>query len=623
MPVAQIEITSRGERRVARGFRNIDKSVAQVGRTSERVTRNMRAGWSKVGATVKGMGAILGGAAIAAGGKKVLDFRQKLGELQAKMKMSTKDAEAMGDQVLQVGKAHNIAKDDVLGALKVFQDFGGYTSEGRRVLDQLGVRAKAATVPIKDLARISAALVDAKMSPENTIKAIDQMIAHADEGKVSMEDLGRVLPGVASNAALMGERFKGLEGVKRVSQLMQIAGTASAGNAEEARTSIKNMFNDLTKNSKKLEEIGINVFDEKGMRDIDTLMSEIMAKTGGKIQGKRGLSAFFGMESMNIAGTYASAFDKKTGKFGGGVAKISGAKGSRESTEESYNLRMQGVAKEAEDVGRAWRELEAALMKSGGELIKWVNENRGKAAAVAVAGVAAVKLGPSILKGLFGMMSKGKAGGGVAGALGGAMGVQPVFVVNLPGANIGQAAGFFGEGGGALGKTAGPAGKVASKFGAVAKAAGPLALALGAGVAAGMALDELTDASGKLSTLFAGSQKERAARARASNMASGATAAQRRQQSMSSALSLARIAGKGRTSVGVRGADGKMQQLQLTQGAVMKYLEAQAKGGGMKQENWELVASSLAKAIKGMPIEVKPADGLDKVSAQKGRGGKQ
>ena len=92
---------------------------------------------------------------------------------------------------------------------------------------------------------------------------------------------------------------------------------------------------------------------------------------------------------------------------------------------------------------------------------------------------------------------------------------------------------------------------------------------------------------------------------------------------MSSALSLARIAGKGRTSVGVRGADGKMQQLQLTQGAVMKYLEAQAKGGGMKQENWELVASSLAKAIKGMPIEVKPADGLDKVSAQKGRGGKQ
>ena len=638
MPAAQIEVTSRGEKRVARGFRDIDRSVQRVGATSRRTTSTMAAGWGKVRRSLGGVGTAMGAVGLIAAGKRVLDFRQKLGQLQAKMKIATPEAERMGKEVLDVGKAHNIAKDEVLGALQVFQDFGGYVGEGRKMLPQLGKRAAAATVDIKDLATVSAALIDTGLSPDQAIKAIDLLIDQADAGTVSMADMAAVFPEVAKGGAAMGERFKGLAGASRLGKMMQVAGSVFAGNAQMSRTAVKALFRDLTANAAKIEKkYKVKVFDEKGLRDTDALMAEILKKTGGDIQK---LSKIFTADSLTMVSAYSGAYDQASGKFKGVVSKVGARKGGAENIEKMYALRMGGVAAEAEKVKAAMLGLEAALMQTGGSMIKWANENRGKAVAAGVGAVAAVKLGPTLVKGLFGLLTRGKGGGAgaaLAGLPGG--GVQPVFVVNMPGANLGQAAGYFGQGGGGLGG-AGAAGgggnlftrsmgsgflDAPTKLGKVGQAAGAAGAAIGAlmvGYEVGTMLDNWLDMSGKMSNFFAGSQKERIAegqkRAAGHNVATAGGAA------LQDAKRLAVLAGRGLKSVQVRGAGGKAERVQLNQASMLEYLKKKAMTDrGLTEAQWNKIAASVAAAISKAPIVVRPAGGLEEPDAQRGRGGKQ
>ncbi len=474
---AEIEITSRGASKTGREIGGVSKRIDRMGKTARATSGAMR---SMYGA--------IGGVGIAAGAKRIFDFQSSVAELAAKAKLSTEEAKAMADQILEVGIAHNIAKDDVSGALTVFQDFGGILKEGTTILDKLGKRATASSTSIKNLATVSAALVDSGLSPDESVMALDQLIAQADAGTVAMSDLSTVIAEVVKVGGTMGKRFEGMGGVKQIGELMQVAGSVFAGNAQQARTSVRALFRDLTARSKMLKKQGISVFDEKGMRNVQTIMKEIIAKTGG---GTQEMSKIFTADSQAIAAAFASSFSKESGKFIGVVKKVSGATGDAATIDEMYKKRMGGIASEAVRAQQALKKMEAIFINVGSKLINWVDQNMG----TAIATVAGGALGAKFLPKAIGRALSGGGGlGGASGGLGGGAPI-PVYIVGSPSG----AAGGFQNAGTQAGKAATKMGKIGSAASMVANNLGALAGSLGAGYAIGTALDSWLNISDQLS----------------------------------------------------------------------------------------------------------------------------
>lgn len=473
----EIEIGTRGVGSAARRIGGVSKSIDRVGKRARVASSAMR---SMYGA--------IGGVGIAAGTKRIFDFQHSVAGLAATAKLSNIEAKAMADQILKVGAAHNIAKEDVTGALKIFQDFGGILKDGTTILDALGRRATASSTNIKDLANVSASLVASGLTPDQSVMALDQLIAQADAGNTSMVALSRVISETAKVGATYGSRFKGVEGINQLGEVLQAAGSIFAENSERSKTAIAALFRDLTAKSNTLKKkLKIEVFDEKGMRNIQDIMGEIIKKTGG---GAEALSKIFTADSQVIASAYTSSFSKESGKFIGTIKKVSGATGNAATIDEMYKRRMSGIASEAVRVEQAMKRMETMFIKAGGKLITWIDQNMGTAIATLAGGA----LGAKLLPAAIGRALSGGPGGG-AGGLGGMGGAPiPVYIVGSP-----AGAGGFTAAGTAAGTAATKMGKIGSAASMVANNLGALAGSLGAGYAVGTALDNWLGISDNLS----------------------------------------------------------------------------------------------------------------------------
>jgi len=614
-----IEIGSSGARQVAQGFNRIDRSMGRMGRTSTRTSTAMNRQMRSLSAGARSLYGVLGGAGVAAGGKAVLDFNDALGQLQADMGVNTQYAREMGDEVLALARKHRLAKEDVMGALTVFQEFGGIVKEGQSILPGLAKVAKATGTPVAELATIASTLIATLgMSPTKALAAITQFNAQAIQGQIGMRDLAKIIPQIMGTG--VGKGFKGSRAVGQLGTLLQVAGQLTPGHPEEARTKALALMRDLKKAAKTLEdEFDIRVLDkDKNLRDIDELMKAILIKTGGTLMTKKDKDLFTD-ESAGVAGIYKSMFDLTSGEFkkGSAQARVAGAKGGMVAIEKQYRLRTEGIAKEAEAVKGALKTLEEGLHKHGSKLISWIAENPYTAGGAAAGGVMAYKFGPSIIKGLFAAAVKrgrGGAGGGVASGLMGLPGggVQPVYVVNLPGANLGQAIGFTG--GGKMAKQTAVATTRLQKFGNVVSKAGQGVAVFGAAFAVGTALDQAFGISDKMSDHMVQAERLQG-KLRAFEHGKDV----KRKGLMEQARMYAGLAGKGVQSVGLPGGG----KLDLTQAAVMSRLMGKAGELGISSKDQAALKPALEAILvelKKNRIVVNDKSGLDSVDVQVGRG---
>lgn len=629
---AFLRLGERGSRSVVRGLRNIDRSLGEIERSGRKTSTSLRRSFSGVAGSARGLFGALGGVGVVIGAKRILTYQQRLGQLQAKMRAPTEDMRGLADQVKRVGEQFNLSKEDVLGAVEIFQDVGGEVTKQRAILGQLAAIAKATSTPMADLARITSTFVAKGIAPENAVQILRDLSKQADVGFVSMKDLSRVIAEAAGTAGGLGDRLKGVEGVRRVGQLMQVAGTVFAGKAEESRTAVVALLRDLTNASRKLGKgkKGVKVFDDKGMRDVNVIMTEILKKTRGKVAGKGGLASIFTADSLKVALAFKDAFDFETGAFKreGVVGKVGAARGTEEDIQRALTLRTQGIAREAEQAEGALRKVSNALDAFGADVIRRIGASPGGAVATAGAAVAAAKFGPAILRGILGFITRrrgGVAGAGAAGAGGAAGllpggGVTPVFVVNMPGATLGQAAGFFGPGGGALGGAAGGAAKglrglltATTTTGKALQATGIVGMFAGvaaAGFQFGTMLDQLLGLSDKISDFALGFNK-RAADERVKKFAEerGSEAV------VNQARELAALAKAGVKTVQTRGGD----RVALNEENIRKILAEQGAAQGLTPEAMKALGAEINKALRGA-ITVKPAGGVDKVDVEVGRG---
>lgn len=401
-----IEITATGARVVGDDFKKIGDKL-------DNTKAKAKAFGDKVSKSISGIIGVLAGLGAGMAVKRVLDYETALGKLQAKMVMATPDMRQLSESILSTGTSYGIAKEDVLGALMVFQNFGGKVEEGRLILDELAKTAEATSTPMTQLADIAATFINAGMAPKDVVAVVQTLSSQADAATVSMEDLSRVIANVASVAGGFGSRFQGAEGAVRMGAALQVAGAAFAGNAEQSKTATIAMMADLMKNAKALKKLKINVFDKDGMRDLSDIMTEIEKVSGGRLEkmttkkGGKG-TRLFGQESLGAVGAWMKAIADLRG--GGGVLKAVAGAGPGK-IDAQFNLRMNGIAKEAEQVQTALRELDAELMRSGGKLVRWIANDLPSAMGLAISGALTLKLAGPVTSAVAGLKGVGAIAG--------------------------------------------------------------------------------------------------------------------------------------------------------------------------------------------------------------------
>lgn len=373
-----LEISARGGRRAAKELGLVDKGLKTTGRSARGATSALR-----------GLMPAIGGAMIAAKAKDVLAFTDALGVIQGMAGITTRDARALGDEIMAVGEKHGLARDEILGAIKVFQDNGGYLKEGRAMLSDLGMAAAATGTDIKDLAVISSKLIEQGFTPSAAFGVIETLNAQANQATVSLKDVGRVVSELISAGGAYGKAFSGAEGVKGLGELLQVGGSA-LGNAERAKTGSLAVLRDLAgKEAMLSKKFGVAIFsdkEKKNVRSMRDIMTDIAKATGGAIGGKKGLNKIFSAESMGVAAGFLKSLEQS--KSGGGILfKLD--MGSSADIESQYKVRMDGVAKEAQQVKIALAQLENGITRYGMSLIAAAGKDPIEAAGLATGALTA------------------------------------------------------------------------------------------------------------------------------------------------------------------------------------------------------------------------------------------
>jgi len=602
--------------RVAQGFERTERAARKGGGAGLAMTEKLEKAFGGVTSKVTSVYGAIGGIGLVAGAKRVLDFDSGIGQLQADMGASTEEAMALRTQILNLSSAHGVAKEEVVEATQVFQDFGGIVRQGLPILGDLTRISKATGAPMAALATIASTLIQTLgMSPTEAVEAITQFSDQSLKGQIALRNLAKIIPEVMAGG--VGAGFGGGRAIGQLGTLLQVAGQASGGKADLARTGALALMRDLKEKAKDLGKLGIRVFDKKGsLRDIDEIMKAIVLKTKGTMRTRKGQS-LFSEESSKVAGIYASMVDASTGEYKATSTQkiVSGATGGMQAIEEQYKRRVEGVASEAEKVKRALASLEAGLMQHGGAMIKWLSENPGKAAALVGGGILTGKSLFPFVKSLFKL--RGGFGGmlGAEGAAGGAGGplsdVQKVFVVNMAG-------GLGGVGGSGPGGVAGAAGTATTrleKLGAAANVAQGVLASFGMGFGVGTILDQALGISDAASKGMVHPQRE-AGKIVADEWGKGV----RFQRALELTSTLTDMARRGVT---VQGAGG--QRVALTRDEIIGRVLSSAKKTGMSGEELRLLAAGLREltlAVRQNPVAVtvKPAGGIDRVDVGLSRG---
>lgn len=400
--------TAAAVNKVDASLKNAEKSAQRFGKGAQASSDKLktllgRTGGAGIGAQMGGLYWAAGGIGAAAATKRVLDFKEGLGRLQAESRMSTNEMRKIEEQILRVTNGGGIMADQLTSALLVFQNYGGSIRFGTEMLQETLDIHKATGAEMAQIATISSALHKTYgMNKEEVMASWSAMKSMAIAGTL---DLGQVAPDLPQLLGLgKGFGFKGIRGVQQMGAAQQVIGELLP-NSAEARTALQGVFRNLInpRGQKQLQKMKIDVFNKDGtIKDIDEVMLKILRATGGIIQGPKGLSSIFNDEGFKAALAFASSYDKTTGEWikGSNAQTIFGAGKSANADDITRDARLytQGIAAESEKVKQALSSLEAKLMRYGGSLITWAANNTSTAAILLGGGVVAAKFTGKILE---------------------------------------------------------------------------------------------------------------------------------------------------------------------------------------------------------------------------------
>lgn len=603
-----IRFKAEGTSGVIRQFRNVGSAIDASARKGVRLGRVMRSTFGGVSSQVRTMAAAFGGLSIVMGARKILSFDEKLAQIQVNAKFTNKEILSLKARMIEVGQTFRQTPEDMAGAAQVFQDFGGILKGfGEAVIPTVAKFARATGSLPEEGARIASVLhKQLGLNATEVAQAFAMLKAQSDAGTIALDQLATVLPEVLSLSASLG--VKGMNAVQQFGTALQVIGETGGG-VEETRTRLKGLIRVLTdvRKAETFKKLGIKIFDKKDgktvLRDVTTLMSEIMDATDGKLEGRGGLLDIFRDERAKVGMmAFFNTWDQQTKKFrkkglrGATTADVlaAGAGASPDELDKAIRTKQTGVGASADKVKGATTKIQGILQSDGAKLLATVAENPVLAAALGVSGFVAFKGGKHFIKSMI-----SRRGGGVGGTGGRPM---PVFVTNFPGATISPTDNV---------PTGPPGGSGFRRRGTSAERLSGASTTLALGFALGTALDQWGGISDEFSTWAASlgrRERQEASTRQFTRMAGG-------ENLQGLARTLAQLGRSGQTSFETE--PGK--RVALTQANALEALRRNAERMGVTQEQFSAL-KPIFEQILSVLKRRQNARGIDRdeVSSQRG-----
>lgn len=379
----------------------------------------------------------LGNIGIAAQAKRVLEFRDSLVALKVAAGLGEGEMAGLKTQIHGVATASNQMQEDVTASLNAFVEKTGDIVTARKNLELYGKVATATGTAMEDVARIGVELSD-KMKIKDQGASFAILSSMAKAGAIELKDLATKGPRLLAAAASAGAKDE--LGLRKTSALAQVyaKGFGGTGTGASVTTAVENTFASIAKKQGKIEGMGIKV---KGQDQFDVLKN-IIKKTGGDEAALRGI---FTQQAMRGVLAMVREYDKKSGKFGK-FDELSAIRPDAGMLDKDFKeRRATGLA----ELQATQIRINIASEKNLGDGFDMLAHKSGVLAGVfesitarpwaAAGGVAAALVAKNVISGLLANKFGGGKGGGL---IGGALGVQKVYVVNMGGGGMPGAPGM-------------------------------------------------------------------------------------------------------------------------------------------------------------------------------------
>lgn len=184
-----------------------------------------------------------------------------------------------------------ITADQLGDAAAKYVGMTGDLKTARSSMRDFAVAAMASGASVEDVAGTAAAISQqfGITDPAQIRDVLGSLIGQGKAGAFELKDAAALFPGLAAAGASFG-LDKGVGGVKTLGGIVQIARQAT-GSGEVAATNVNAMLTALKTNADKLQLAGTKVYEGTGankkVRDLPTIIAEMIAKTGGTDLAKK------------------------------------------------------------------------------------------------------------------------------------------------------------------------------------------------------------------------------------------------------------------------------------------------------------------------------------------------
>lgn len=451
------------------GIRRAESAIDSFGSRAKAVIGRM-------GAAIKGtadraltpMTSLLLGGGVAVAASRFGDFSEELMYYGMVAKKSKEGIAALRSEIHGLAKQTGIDQQVILGGINKIAEITGDTQFAEGMAGMLAKTSKATKTDLADLATVASTMrVQWGWNEQAIAEAFNTLIVQGDAGSYTLQNLAGEGKALLSSANAFGIKTKGqFESFGAFLQIMN----SSIKSEAEVTTSMSALMNELISKSKDLGKLGVRVFDMKDgkaqVRDFETIMMELMKATNADISV---ISPMFGDEAKKALKPLMEEYQRgwsnyrkiRDSALGSGTSEID-SRFAKTADDFNTNIsKMKAAALEFADTHMAGPiERLTFAMKYLNEHQKLV-EYGFKAMAAAAAALVAVKVaswGMEVAK--FGKelfdLAKGKKGGagGAIGDVVDGIGVQKVYVVNMPGGGLPGVGDLPGLPGGAKGAPA-------------------------------------------------------------------------------------------------------------------------------------------------------------------------
>lgn len=272
---------------------SVNAAAAATERRFAQMSRRIKVTGAEIKATLKGIeeaqsrrrNKLFEGAAFAFGAsravKPFVDFEDALVRMGNTAEVHGRSLDKIGAQVIKVGAQYAYGGSEAIVGANDYVAAGMKLNDAMAALPSTLKLAKTAGVEIGEASQSGIALMQNLGVEAGQIGlAFDIMAKAGKEGRFEINDMARALPGLSSRAALLG--MKGLDGVKRMSAMLQITRT-NARDAEEAENNLLNFLDKLTGNEtiQHFDKLGVSIetmlkkSKKNGTDFVDDMLDEI------------------------------------------------------------------------------------------------------------------------------------------------------------------------------------------------------------------------------------------------------------------------------------------------------------------------------------------------------------